>query len=99
MILTPHPTKEASKTDISFPQLHCWNPVTKEASIAAIVNKNRVLCSISLKLLQERFDASAEKPMQAVSDNRVIIQAAAQKIIEREDYQEDGSVVIRAEDI
>ncbi len=73
--------------------------MTKVASIAAEVNKNRVLCRISLKLLQDRFGASSEEPMLAVADNRATIQAAAQKMIESESYEEDGSVVIRAEDI
>ncbi len=73
--------------------------MTEVASIAAEVNKNRVLCRISLKLLQDRFGASPEEPMQAVVANRAAIQAAAQKLIESEAYEEDGSVLIRAKDI
>ena len=73
--------------------------MTKVASIAAEVNKKPVLCRISLNLLQARFGASNEAPMQAVSDNRSTIQAAARKLIEREAYEEDGSVVIQASDI
>ncbi len=73
--------------------------MTKVASIAAEVNKNRVMCRISLKLLQDRFSASPEEPMRAVADNRASIQVAAQKLIESEAYEEDGSVVIRDEDI
>lgn len=98
MILSRHRTADSPGTDISFQKLECWNPVSKVASIAAKVNKNRVLCSISLKLLQDRFGASPDEPMQAVAANRASIQAAAQKAIERKDYEEDGSVVIRAKD-
>ena len=73
--------------------------MTQVATIAAEVNKNRVLCRISLKLLQARFGASPDAPMQAVAENRAAIQAAAQNVIEREAYEDDGSVVIRAKDI
>ena len=47
--------------DIDFPLLECWNPVTEVATIAAEVSKRRVSCRISFKILQERFDASAEE--------------------------------------
>ena len=79
--------------------LESWNPATKVASIAANVNKDRVLCRISLKLLQDWFGASPEKPMQAVADNRATIRAAARKVIEGKAYEKDGSVLIRAKDI
>ena len=99
MKLPRHRTTDSTGTEVSFPKLESWNPVTKVASITAEVRKERVLCRISLKLLQDRFGASPEEPMQAVADNRAIIRAAAQKVIESEAYEEDGSVVIRAKDI
>ncbi len=98
MRFSRHRTKGTTGTEIFFPKLECWNPVTKVASIAAEVNKNRVLCRISLKLLQDRFGASPAEPMQAVAENRAIIQAAAQNVIENEAFEEDGSVLIRATD-
>ena len=73
--------------------------MTKVASIAANVAKDRVLCRISLKLLEDRFGASREEPMRAVVANRAAIQIAAQKLIESAAYEEDGSVFIRAKDI
>ena len=85
--------------DITFPKLECWNPVTEVASIAAKVDKNRVLCTISLDLLKDRFGASSKEPMQAVADNRKTIQAAALKLIENNTFEDDGSVIIRADDI
>ena len=83
---------------ISFPRLECWNPMTKVATIAAEVNKQRILCRISLDVLRKKFKASAEAPMEAVADNRVALQAAARKLIEAKAFEEDGSIVIRQRD-
>ncbi len=99
MKLSRHRNTEPTGTEISFPKLECWNPLTEIASIVAEVNKGRVMCRISLKLLQDRFGALPEAPMLAIADNRAAIQAAARKVIEREIYEEDGSVVIRDTDI
>ncbi len=85
--------------DIDFPLLECWNPVTEVATIAAEVSKRRVSCRISFKILQERFDASAEDPMRAVAENRAAIRAIARKLIEREAFEEDGSILIRSRDV
>ncbi len=84
---------------ISFPLLESWNPMTRVATVVAEVNGSRVLCRISLKILKERFHASAENPMQAVVENRWIIEAAARTLIENEAYERDGSIVIRHRDI
>lgn len=99
MLLPRHQTPVTSDTTISFPKLECWNTETEVATVAADVNKKRVLCRIPLQLLRERFGATAEEPMRAVSQHRLTIQAAARKLIEDEDFEEDGSVWIGAQDI
>ncbi|MES9981579.1 MAG: hypothetical protein ABW107_22940, partial [Candidatus Thiodiazotropha sp. 6PLUC5] len=40
---------------ILFPRLECWNTTSKVATIAADVDKTRVLCRISLEILKEQF--------------------------------------------
>jgi DNA-directed RNA polymerase specialized sigma54-like protein len=84
---------------ISFPKLECWNTMTKVATVAAVVNKKRVLCRISLEILRDKFGASEEESMRSVAQHRTAIQEAARKLIEKEDYEEDGSVLIRARDL
>jgi len=84
---------------ISFPRLECWNTKTKVATVAADVDKRRVLCRIPLTLLRERFGASPDEPMRAVTRHRLTIQEAARKLIESESYEEDGSIWIGAQDI
>ena len=99
MQLTRHPTSSSGDTGVSFPRLECWNPMTKVATVAAEINKKRVLCRISLDILQDKFGASEDEPMHSVAQHRTAIQDAAKKLIENEVYEEDGSVLIRARDI
>nr|VFK07447.1 MAG: Protein of unknown function (DUF1488) [Candidatus Kentron sp. LPFa]VFK24208.1 MAG: Protein of unknown function (DUF1488) [Candidatus Kentron sp. LPFa]VFK61807.1 MAG: Protein of unknown function (DUF1488) [Candidatus Kentron sp. UNK]VFK70001.1 MAG: Protein of unknown function (DUF1488) [Candidatus Kentron sp. UNK] len=99
MHLTRHRTLPSNKTEILFPLLESWNPMTKVATIAAEVNRKRVLCRISIEVLQEKWGASEEEPMRTVEENRAALQTAARKIIKEEAYEEDGSIVIRSEDI
>ncbi len=84
---------------VTFPKLESWNDMTQVATIAAKVNKRRVLCRISLKILKDRFGASEENPMQSVAMHRDTLQKAAKNLIENENFEEDGSVLIRASDL
>ena len=99
MYLTRHKTSTTGESEITFPMLECWNPMTKVASIAAQVDQKRVLCRISLELLQKRFRASVDDPMRAVAENRAVLQASSRKLIESESFEEDGSIVIRSKDL
>ena len=99
MHLTRHRSSASVETGISFPRLECWNPMTKMATVAAEVDKKRVLCRISMEVLRDKFSASTEEPMRAVAEHRKTIQEAARKLIENEDYEADGSILIRASDL
>ena len=84
---------------ISFPRLECWNNLTKIATVVAVVDKRRVLCRISSESLRDKFGASDELFMQSVILHRLTIQAAAIKLIERNGYEQDGSVLIQTADL
>lgn len=84
---------------ISFTRLESWNTMTKVATIAATADKKRVLCRISFDILRDKFGATEEKPMESVAQHRVAIQEAARILIENEEYQEDGSIIIRDSDL
>jgi len=99
MYLTRHKTSTSDETEISFPMLECWNPMTKVASIAAQVDQRRVLCKITMEVLQKKFQASTDEPMRAVAENRSLLQAKARILIEAEAFEEDGSILIRSKDI
>ncbi len=83
---------------ISFPRLECWNATTRVVTVAADVDKRRVLCRISLDILRDKFGESKKEPMQFVAQHRAAIQEVARAIIENGLFEEDGSVVIRAGD-
>ena len=80
---------------ITFPMLQCWNPITRVATIAAQVDGKRVSCRISYSALLKKFHATADLPMQAITQNRAVIEIAARKLIESKAYEEDGSLVIQ----
>jgi len=69
------------------------------ATIAAQVNKQRVLCRISQKTLRNIFDASQEEPMQSVAQHRLAIEEAAKTLIESNSFEEDGSILILERDL
>ena len=88
-----------SDTSIKFPRLECWNDIAKMATIAAQVNKQRVLCRISQKTLRNKYGASKDEPMQSVAQHRIAIQDAAKMLIESNSFEEDGSILILERDL
>jgi hypothetical protein len=92
-------TRASGVDGISFPGLECWNGTTKVATIAADVNKQRVLCRISQKTLVEKYGVDGKESMQSVAQHRAAIQEAARALIEDNVYEEDGSILIRAHDL
>jgi len=84
---------------ISFPRLECWNDMTKMATVVAEVDKKRVLCRISSESLRVKFGALDDKLMLSVVKHRPEIQEAARRLIERDSYEADGSVLIKTTDI
>lgn len=99
MRLSRHRPLLSGTLDITFPLLESWNPMTEVATLAAQVNKKRVLCRISVAVLRERWSVPEDNPMRAVAENRIHLQAVARRIIETKGFEEDGSVLIRSEDL
>jgi len=99
MQLSPHKTSNMGDKGVTFPKLESWHPVSEVATIAAVVNKKRVLCRISLKTLKGKFGASEKAPMDSLAENRDVVQDAARRLIERDSYEEDGSILIGLEDL
>jgi uncharacterized protein DUF1488 len=84
---------------ISFPKLECWNAMTEVATIVAIQDKQRILCRIPIKILQDKFGVSKENPMQSIKLHRDAIQEAATLLIESNSYEQDGSILIRKDNL
>jgi len=84
---------------VIFPRLESWNTMTKVATIAADVNKKRVLCRVSMEILIDNFGEMEEGPLRMLATNRIYLQNAARRLIEMNAFEEDGSIIIRAGDI
>lgn len=68
-------------------------------TVVAEVDKTRVLCRISSESLRIKFGALDDKLMLSVIKHRPEIQEAARRLIEQDNYEEDGSVLIKTADI
>jgi len=84
---------------ISFPPLQCWNPVTEVATIAAVVSGRRVSCRIKFTDIRKKFHIFTNEPMKSVSAHRIELEKAARDLIERKNFEEDGSILIRYKDL
>jgi hypothetical protein len=84
---------------ISFPPLQCWNPVTKVATIAAVVSGERVSCRIKFADIRKKYHIFSSEPMKSVTEHRIEIEKAARCLIEKKDFEADGSIMIRYKDL
>jgi len=93
-----HKKKHPEDGKITFPHLHCWNPETETATIAAQVSGRRVSCRISYEVLKNRFPVISGTPLENVEKYRREVEDAARKLIESKNYEKDGSIKIRSRD-
>ncbi len=98
-VVIKHKSNKTDNNSISFPALQCWNPVTEVATIAADVSGRRVSCRISIDDLRKKFQLVSEKPMESVTHYRLEIESAARELIDKKDFEEDGSVMINYKDL
>lgn len=93
----PFPAKSKQLPSLEFPLLECWNPISKTASILAMVNGKRVFCQIPMDVLVKKCKATRENPMLAVAENRTVLRDAARLLIESSRYEADGSILINSQ--
>jgi hypothetical protein len=86
-------------TVIHFPGYESWNSMTEVATVAADVNKERVLCRVSLNILEAKFGSMEDTPIRCIAQHRAVIQEAARKLIKSDSFEDDGSILIRTGDI
>ena len=94
-----HKQEKTGDDNISFPGLHCWNPVTEVITIAAQVSGNRVSCRIDFADIESKFKEVSEEPLIAVKTYKKEIESAARKLIENKSYEKDGSIMISFKDL
>ncbi len=94
-----HKRNKTGDGSISFPPLQCWNPVTKVATIAAQFNGERVSCRVNIDDLGKKFHTFPDEPMQSITNYRTEIENAARKMIENNNFEDDGSIMISYKDL
>ena len=99
MIVNSYKAKQTDDETVSFPHLQCWNPTTETAIIAAQYRGRRVSCRVKIIDLRKKFHYFPDQPMELVTKYRVEIEQAARKLIERKEFQEDGSIKIKYKDL
>ncbi|MBF8269494.1 MAG: hypothetical protein HW386_1203 [Gammaproteobacteria bacterium] len=91
--------KKGDDGTITFPQLQCWNPLTEVATIAAEYRGKRISCRIKVNDLRKKFHYFPDLPMQLVTIYRAEIEGAAKKLIEKNEFLDDGSIIIKYKDL
>lgn len=71
----------------------------EQATFAAEVNGNRVMCRIESDALEDCCPGHGDDPMRALAACRRDLQAAARRLIESDRFEEDGSILIRRHDL
>jgi hypothetical protein len=94
-----HKQYKTGDESISFPSQQCWNPITKVATIAAQYSGRRVSCRIKVNDLRKKFNFFPDQPMQLVTDYRTEIENAARQLIEKNNFEDDGSIMISYKDL
>lgn len=94
-----HKRSKPGDGSLAFPALQCWNPVTRVATVAADFSGRRVSCRIKIDDLRKKFPLFTGEPMQSVTDHRPEIENAIRNLIEKNDFEDDGSIVINFKDL
>ena len=99
MIVTSYKAKKNDDENVAFPNLQCWNPQTEVATVAAQYRGRRVSCRVKIIDLKKKFRFFPDQPMQVVTKYRMEIEAAARKLIAKNEFQDDGSILIKYQDL
>ena len=94
-----HKQKKADDGSITFPGLHCWNPETEVATIAAQVSGRRVSCRISMVDIKTNFQELSETPLKTITKYRKELEIAAKILIKNKSFEKDGSIKISYQDL
>ena len=99
MIVTGYKAKKTDDESVTFPNLQCWNPLTEIATIAAQYRGRRVSCRVKINDLKKKYHFFPDLPMQLVTKYRKEIETAARKLIDKKEFQDDGSILIKYADL
>lgn len=83
---------------ILFPAVEAWDGNRDVVSFPAEINKQRINCAISWEALQDHFGGDNIPPLEAFRSNRSVIEGVAERLINEQRFEQDGSILIRSKD-
>ena len=92
-------SNKGKQQGITFPLLHCWNPVTEVITVAAQVEGKRVSCRVAVKDLKTKFHVFNQDPLALAKAFKTEIQNAARSLIDKKSFEPDGSILISYKDL
>jgi len=83
---------------VSFPPGERWNGSREIVEFEAEFNGKRISCAVSFEALSDNFDGDRKQPLKSFKENRSKIEALATKFIQRQRFENDGSILVRTAD-
>ena len=98
MIQLVHRRKRVGNGGITFPNLQCWNPVTKVVTFIAEIDGERIDCKITVSELNKYPEVSID-PLMSIQLNKVPLESIARMKIENGKFDKNGSIQIKYSDL
>ena len=83
---------------IVFPAVETLDGHRDVVSFPADVNGQRIRCAVSWEALQDHFQGDNIPPLDAFRTSRSAIEQVAERLINRQRFEQDGSILIRSQD-
>lgn len=85
-------------SELTFPAGEQWNSSHEVAEFTAMLGDRKFRCAVTLEALCDNFDGDTKEPLECFRDNRPRIEAIAAKLIKRQRFEADGSILVRTAD-
>ncbi len=83
---------------ILFPAVEAWDGNRDVISFPADVNNQQIRCAVSWEALQDHFGGNDIPPLDAFRAKRSAIEGVAERLINWQRFEQDGSILIRSQD-
>ncbi len=85
--------------NVIFPKKRVWDSDRMVVTFPAEIDGRKIPCSISLEALEDHFSADYSNALVSFDANRSKIESIAENVIRLEQFESNGSILIRTMDI
>jgi hypothetical protein len=82
---------------ILFPAGEAWDGNRDVISFPADMNNLRIRCAVSLEALEDHFGGDNISPLNTFHAKRSVIEGVAERLINQQRFEQDGSILIRSQ--